>query len=232
MDNEFNDIVQKEIFEKVEISGDDILLWKKTVDDKNIYIAKTGVGPVSAAYYLSQLVKLINFNEIILLGLGGGVDAQLDPGDIIVGSSIVQHDAICSFDDRIEFMACGELHLSIQPEHRKDIYIPTTAMLNQKYSTYLKNNMFNVFSGTIASGSEFVGSKSRKLNLKSKLNELMLIDMEACSVAYICERKKIPFTVIKTVADSIKNNSVNEYKDFINSNKRKCAEVYQCIVLS
>src|SRR5690606_8014623 len=124
-------------------------------------------------------------------------------GDICIGTSVIQHDAICSYDDRIEQMACGELHLSLEPKDRPSIKISSENNLNERIGIYLKNKGFNVFTGDILSGSEFNASITRKEAMKDKFKNAILIEMEACAVGYICKKFNTPFTVIKTVADTL-----------------------------
>jgi nucleoside phosphorylase len=53
--------------------------------------------------------------------------------------------------------------------------------------------------------------------------------MEACGAGLICKRLGIPFSVIKTVADTLNAAPDKEYKDFLSSNAQKCADVFDFV---
>jgi adenosylhomocysteine nucleosidase len=225
MDNEFKDCLEKEKFTSSQVSSFGIDLFKNESKGKVIYIAKTGVGPINAAATTALILDHLKIDLVLLLGLGGALDTRLELGDVCVGTHIIQHDAICSYDDRVEQMACGELHLSLKPNERPDIKISTNHFINEKIGGYLREKGFHVFAGDILSGSEFNASINKKKQMKERFKNAILVEMEACSVGLICKKMGIPFSVIKTVADTASNSPDKEYKDFINSNAKKCADV-------
>jgi 5'-methylthioadenosine/S-adenosylhomocysteine nucleosidase len=229
MDSEFKDVISDMEFIQEKNNNFEYQIWKKRSFEKNISVTRTGVGPINAAINLSLLLEKEHFDEVILLGLGGGIDPSLCVGDVVIASSVVQHDAICSFDDREELMACGELHLSLPEEKRMPIFMSTSINLNDKYFEYLTKGGFRVHSGIVASGSEFVGSIQKKTKIAKMIPGALLVDMEACSISYICKKKEINFSIIKTVADTLTRDATKEYINCIQSNSLKCANIVKCI---
>jgi len=65
--------------------------------------------------------------------------------------------------------------------------------------------------------------------MKERFKNGVLIEMEACGAGLICKRLGIPFSVIKTVADTLNVAPDKEYKDFIASNVQKCADVFDFV---
>lgn len=204
-------------------------LWMETSYDHEIYLAQVGVGPISAAMALTELVKFCDPQLVVLLGLGGGMDDQLGAGDVVVATSVIQHDAICSYEDRVELMATGELHLSLKPSERKDIRIHCSSDIQNIFVNELVASGHKVHRGTVLSGSEFVGAKCRKISLKQMINDGLIIDMEAAAVAFVCKKKNIDFSIIKTVADTYSDKASDEYVDYIKSSAAKCADVIKII---
>jgi adenosylhomocysteine nucleosidase len=229
MESEFRDVVTDGAFIEDKKLNTEYPLWRKITHDKSITLTRIGVGPINAAMNLSVLLEREHFDEIVLLGLGGGIDPKLSVGDIVIASSVVQHDAICSFDDRDELMACGELHLSVQIHDRKPIQMVATSRLNEMYKNHLEVDGLKVFSGIVASGSEFVGSFNKKNIIRKMIPGALLVDMESCSISYICTKKGISFSVIKTVADTLNKDASKEYIDCIESNSRKCANIFKLL---
>ena len=230
MDNEFNDCIKgqevySEIFSKFNI---ETCLIKN--NNKNFFFAKTGVGPINASLVSSLLVEKFPIDLVVLLGLGGALDSELNLGDICLADSIIQHDAICFYDDKLEQMASGQLHLSLKENERENIKIEASKQINEEVSTYLKGTGFKIKQGDIVSGSEFSAGINRKLDLKSRFPNAVMVEMEAAAIALVAKRAKIPFIVAKTVADTIKSSPSSEYSNFIQSNEKKCVDIFNCLV--
>lgn len=227
MDAELSYCLETFSFDKKKMTIMDLDVYVYTYADKSIYLAKTGVGPINAGAVTALLLNEVKFDSVLLLGLGGAIDQRLEVGDVCVGTHVIQHDAICSYDDRIEQMASGDLHLSLAPKDRPSIETPTDNNLNEKIGAYLKSKGFNVFTGTILSGSEFNASKIRKGSMKDKFKLGLLVEMEACGVALICKRLGVSFAVIKTVADTLSASPDKEYVDYVTSSSKKCADIFE-----
>lgn len=229
MDAELSYCLKTFSFEKktMTILGLDVYVY--TSENKNIYLAKTGIGPINAGAVTALLFNEVKFDFVILLGLGGAIDQRLEVGDVCIGTHVIQHDAICSYDDRVEQMASGELHLSLDPKDRPSIKTSTDNIFNERIVNYLGNKGLNVFTGSILSGSEFNASKIRKGLMKEKFKDGILIEMEACGVALMCKRLGVAFSVIKTVADTLSEAPEKEYQDYIVSSAKKCADIFDFV---
>lgn len=229
MDSELSCSMEKFPLEKKQVTSLGIEIYAHESDKKSIFLAKTGVGPINAGAVTALLSNELKPDLVLLLGLGGAIDRRLVPGDVCIGTHVIQHDAVCSYDDRLEQMASGELHLSLDPKDRPDIKLLTNSFINERISLYLKNKGYNIFTGHILSGSEFIGSIVRKELMSERFKNAVLIEMEACGAGLICKRLDIPFSVIKTVADTLSAAPDKEYKDFLDSNAQKCADVFDFV---
>ncbi len=230
IDQEYQDALGQGNFEQVAIGKTKIPVHYSSQGTKNIYFAKTGIGPINSSFVTGLLLQEFSIDHVLLLGLGGAVDSKLRVGDICIASHIIQHDAICSFDNRLEQMACGEPHLSITPSDRASIKIATSSEMNEHLAKYLVAQGFQVHSGDILSGSEFCGSHERKQILKERFKNSMMVEMEASGVAYICNKHRVPFSVIKTVSDTVAKEATTEYLDYLSSNAKKCTNICVSVV--
>ncbi|AHZ85147.1 5'-methylthioadenosine/S-adenosylhomocysteine nucleosidase [Bdellovibrio bacteriovorus] len=200
-------------------------VWKLQRNEAEILIAETGIGPINASSVLTSFLSNHKFDVVLLLGLGGAVDPALKLGDVCIATDVIQHDAVCSSDHGLEYMASGELHLSLPKEKRKPLKIKASTHWNQKIDSLLKNQPGTVHHGIVLSGSEFVGGTVRKSLLKRTFADALLVDMEACSVAYLCEKAQVPFVIAKTVADTTQSKPTEEYVNFLTSSQKKTADI-------
>ncbi|UXR66082.1 5'-methylthioadenosine/S-adenosylhomocysteine nucleosidase [Bdellovibrio bacteriovorus] len=200
-------------------------VWELAKTPVRILAAQVGIGPINASSVLTTLLSECKIDAVLLLGLGGAIDDRLKIGDTCISTHVIQHDAVCSKSNGIEYMACGEAHLSLQPHQRPNIRLESSPEFSQELARYLRQHGHRVHEGTILSGSEFVGSHSKKLHLKQVFNDALMVDMEACAIAYLCNKAQIPFTIAKTVADTLSPSPSEEYLDFLKSSSKKALDI-------
>lgn len=230
MENEFSDCTKDKTIQSSMITKFNINSSILKENGKSFIFAQTGVGPINASLTSSLLIESYPIDLVVLLGLGGALDSSLNLGDICIADNIIQHDAICAYDDKTEQMACGELHLSVPASQRANIKIEASRSINEKVSEYLKESGFKVKSGDIVSGSEFSAGINRKLSLKERFPDATMVEMESSAIAFVAKKANIPFIVVKTVADTINSTPSDEYTNFIQSNQKKCVDIFNCLV--
>ena len=75
-----------------EIKHYDLIFYKGKINSKNIVLVKCGVGKVNAARTTQILTDKFNVKSIINVGSAGGLNNNLEVGDIVIGKELVQHD--------------------------------------------------------------------------------------------------------------------------------------------
>jgi nucleoside phosphorylase len=167
----------------------------------NVYLAGAGVGTANAAAATAVLAEKLSLDAVLLLGVGGSLSSSLEIGDTVVASRILQHDCRLTLDGgRSEFMAPGELHLSLSPELRPSPFIPVDPIWRDWLTRAAGGR---AVAGLLLSGNEFVGSASRKAELAKLAPDALLVDMEAAGVAQIARKLGLPFGAAKTVSDRL-----------------------------
>lgn len=201
------------------------------LDGKNtIFVMESGVGPVSSGIMCERYIKKYSIDLVVLVGLAGGLDQSLREGDHIIGRRIYQHDAFCEYENKIEPMAPGRLHLSLSPSERPNVFLETSEKYSKIISDYLLSMGEKVQSGDIVSGSSFIGRQSSKIKLKERFPDSLAVEMEGIGVALAANNNDIPFVIAKTLADSINKSITNDYIDFVKSEKEKCANIISCFL--
>ena len=72
--------------------------WKDFVyhsarfNDKEVIIAKTGVGKILAAMITQKMIDIFNPSAIFCTGIAGSLNPELEIGEILLGTDSVQHD--------------------------------------------------------------------------------------------------------------------------------------------
>ncbi len=192
--------------EMTEISEEkigDISFFRGKLCDREVVFVQSGIGKVNAAVTTTLLIYRYEVNQIIFSGVAGSLDNRICVGDIVVSEDLVQHDFdACEFGyrkgqipdmDTWSFKADRELL-----ERCRKIEIPG----------------YKMFHGRILTGDQFINRKEEKEQLGRSF-EALCTDMESGSVAQVCYRFGVKFIVIRSISDSLTDESGMEYDKFV-----------------
>ena len=195
--------IKKEIENIKEIVINEISFVTGKFNEKEIVFVQSGIGKVNAAITATLLIEKFNVKEVIFSGVAGSLDARLKIGDVVIGRDIVQHD--------VDATAFGYKMGQIPQmkewafESDKDL-IEKTAKIN--------NINHQILLGRILTGDQFISKKDVKIQLGKDFDALC-VDMESGAVAQVCARLGIKFLIIRSISDSITDDSGMEYTSFV-----------------
>ena len=66
--------------------------FEGTLNGVEVVIVRSGIGKVNAGICTQILADLFDVTHIINTGIAGSLDAQIDIGDIVVSTDVLQHD--------------------------------------------------------------------------------------------------------------------------------------------
>jgi adenosylhomocysteine nucleosidase len=201
MAEEVNIIKDEMQFSYEEIIGK-FTFYIGSLRDRKIVLAESGIGKVNASMLATIMIIKFNVKAVCFSGVAGALDKRLKIGDVVIGEKMMQHDMdVTEFGlkkgeiprmDTSEFLSNGRL-MEIVKEHK------------------LPNN--KTYIGTIISGDQFVSSKDLKESLAKDFNA-MCVDMESAAVAQVCHRLDKKCLIIRSISDSVTNDSTMEYSKF------------------
>ncbi len=195
--------IKKEIENIKEIVINEISFFTGKFNEKEIVFVQSGIGKVNAAITATLLIEKFNVKEVIFSGVAGSLDTRLKIGDVVIGRDIVQHD--------VDATAFGYKMGQIPQmkewafESDKDL-IEKTAKIN--------NINHQILLGRILTGDQFINKKDVKIQLGKDFDALC-VDMESGAVAQVCARLGIKFLIIRSISDSITDDSGMEYTSFV-----------------
>lgn len=190
------------------------------------YTLLSGMGPINASARLTLVLHQLQIDDVLLLGVAGGLTEKTSIGDLVISTAVYQHDYYSSLESGDFRMRSGELILSSEQGRAHDPLISANHDLIEKcFKTEISNH--GVFKGIVASGSEFVGRGQRKLAIAGLEDGLLAVDMEACAVANICLQFKKPFVVAKTISDTLQTDGTieSDFLKFLKLASQNAAEV-------
>ena len=196
------DIIKDEIqFSYEEIIGK-FTFYIGSLRDRKIVLAESGIGKVNASMLATIMIIKFNVKAVCFSGVAGALDKRLKVGDVVIGEKMMQHDM-----DVTEFgLKKGEI-----PRMDTSEFLSNRRLMEIVKEHKLPNNQ--TYIGTIISGDQFVSSKDLKESLAKDFNA-MCVDMESAAVAQVCHRLDKKCLIIRSISDSVTNDSTMEYSKF------------------
>ena len=199
-------------------------------------------GKVAAATTVTTLINKFQITELIFTGVAGAIDSELNIGDIVLGSRLIQHDMDARpLMQQFEIPLLSRIYLESDANllHCSSIAIGEL-LANKKLHSVISDEDLNSFNitqpnfvvGDIASGDQFFSSNEKKYNLHKQLPTILCVEMEGAAVAQVCFEHEIPFVIIRTISDVADDNSPIDFPSFINKISSKyAAEIIKNIYL-
>ena len=199
-----------------EIKYYDLTFYKGKINLKNIILVRCGIGKVNAARTTQILTDKFNIKSIINVGSAGGLNNNLEIGDIIIAKELVQHD----FD--------------ITPFGHEKGYITDTGKFfkcdEELINTFknIKIEGIKIMTGIIASGDIFCTDEYMKKKIREKFNA-DCCEMEGAAIAQVCYLNKVPFLAIRAVSDIPNGKNYIDFDKFIKLASKNCAQIIEKI---
>lgn len=185
-----------------------LIFYKGNLLSKEVVLVKAGIGMVNSSISTTLLIEKYKADKIIFSGVAGGLSKDLKVLDIVIGDSFVEY----GFD----VTAFGYKKGQRAGTKERDI------RASEEMIEITKHIDTKVHYGRIASSDVFVDSFEEKLRIKNEF-EASAVDMESAAVAHVCELFNIPYLIIRSISDTLGDDSELEYKEFVNiaSNQSK-----------
>ena len=198
----------------------DLIFDEATLNNQNIILTDSGIGKTNAARTTQILIDYYKPEAIFNIGVAGGIAKNLKVGDIIISTSLVQHD----FDITAFNHSKGYI-----PNLGNNIPIDNNLLNTTK--TILDTNNISYKEGLIASGDIFCTKESMATKINTQFNALC-VEMEGASIAQTAYLSKTPCLVIRSISDCPDNNNKVTYEEFLETSSNKVAQIMYAILIN
>lgn len=198
----------------------DLTFYEATLNNQNIILTESGIGKTNAARTTQILIDYYKPEAIFNIGVAGGIAKKLEVGDIIISTSLVQHDFdITAFDHPKGYI----------PNIGNAIPIDNNLLNTTK--TILDTNNISYKEGVIASGDIFCTKESMATKINTQFNALC-VEMEGASIAQTAYLSKTPCLVIRSISDCPDNHNKVTYEEFLETSSKKVAQIMYAILIN
>lgn len=204
--------------------------WCGELQGQSVVLGLSRIGKVAAATTTAVLIESFGVGRVVFTGVAGGVGADVQVGDVVVGSSFVQHDM-----DASPLFPRYEIPLTGQAVFLGDAAL--TAQLRQASQSALRSTLVagyraQVHLGLIASGDRFVNGAAESSVLVEALQSAgylpLAVEMEGAAVAQVCADYGIPFAAVRTISDRADDSAHVEFPHFVTT----VASVYARLIIA
>ncbi len=186
-----------------------------------VVLAWTGVGKVNAAMTTTLLLEHFHPTRVIFTGIAGGVDPNLEPGDIVIARQTAYHDMGTLGPQGLEY---GGVKSRMTGEPNP-VFFPADAVLLTAAEKAAKSMTFGaiglqtgerppkVVVGTVVTGDVFVASTAKSAELAKDLGACA-VEMEGAAVAQLCYQRGIGCLIIRSISDKADRSAVMDKQLF------------------
>jgi adenosylhomocysteine nucleosidase len=185
-------------------------------------LALSGVGRVNTAMNVALIAREFNPDEMINVGSAGGLQVNQKILDIVIPNEVV------AVDVDLTALGCeyGQI-LSSPKSYFSD------AKMREKLIEAAKD-LTTVHIGTVGSSEAFICHEEQVNEIRRRFNNAVVcVEMEAFSIAVVCDRFNIPFAVIRSLSDVPAKGEGNEhdFNEFLDKASKNAAQLlYKYII--
>lgn len=181
-----------------------LTFYTGVMHDKDIVLLETGIGKVNAAIGATLMIEAFDVEEIVFTGVAGGINEELDLGDVVISRDLIQHDFDTSaFGDKLGMIPRMDNSIFKADDELIELAVNAGKKLKGK-----------VVVGRVLSGDQFIASPEKIAFLKKEFNG-DCTEMEGAAVGHVCQVLDIPFVVIRTMSDKANSDAHTDYATFM-----------------
>ena len=230
-------LIEDQVGQRRERMIDGIRFGSGKLHDRDVVGTWTGVGKVNAAMTTTLLIEHYKPQHIIFTGIAGGVNPDLQPGDIVIAEKTAHHDMGTIWP---EGLFCKGVKSRLDG-YENPVFFPADLELVKlaqqaadqvglaSVKTFKGNRNPKIIRGVVVTGDSFIASTDKCAELRKKL-EADAVEMEGAAVAQICYQREIAHLVIRSISDNADEGAVLDKQTFYILAARNSAKLVTEIV--
>lgn len=208
-----------------------------SIAGRPVVVAWTGVGKVNAAMVATLLIEHFEPTLIIQTGIAGGVDPNLEPGDIVIARQTGHHDMGYVGPEGFEpggvrNRLTEDVNPTFFPADPNLLAVAQRAAGRTRFDPIAHRNGERpprVLVGTLVTGDTFIASRSKCEELAQRF-EADAVDMEGAAVAQVCHQRGVAHLILRSIADKADESAVVDKQRFYTLAAENAAALVQEIL--
>lgn len=179
--------------------------YEGIIAGKKVVVVRSGIGKVNAGICAQILADVFSVDAIINTGIAGSLNKNINIGDIVLSTDVVQHD----------MDATGFGYRKGQIPQMPVFFFNADDNLRRLAAEVCRevNPDIQVFEGRIASGDQFVCDQDVKNQIVSEFSAYAT-EMEGAAIGQAAYLNEIPFLVVRAISDKADGSAQMDYSEF------------------
>jgi adenosylhomocysteine nucleosidase len=202
-------LLEKQMMDKHEEKIQGLRFVTGTLAGRHVVLAQCGMGKVNAAITTTLMIDHFKPTEVIFTGIAGGINRQLRPGDLVIGSEVGQHDYGTINGQKLtregtENPITGKKNPILFPADSRLVRLASEAGKHIRLDpvqSCKERRVPKITEGVIATGDVFVASEEKCEDLRCSL-KADAVEMEGGSVGQVAYQMGVPFLIIRSLSDN------------------------------
>ncbi|MFZ5966298.1 MAG: 5'-methylthioadenosine/adenosylhomocysteine nucleosidase [Bacillota bacterium] len=191
--------------------------FKGKLEHRPVVIVRSGIGKVNAALCAQILISEYQASAIINTGVAGAIYEQLEVGDIVVSTDVIEHD--------FDVTSFGTYRLGEIPRMDTYIFKADETLIDVAMKAGLKENRkHKTIKGRVLSGDIFVASSEKKELLWNEF-EGYCTEMEGAAIGHVCYVNAVPFVIIRAISDKADGTADVNFNEFVHEAAHNSSEI-------
>ena len=208
-----------------------------TLNGRQVVVGRTAAGKVNAAIAATILIGYFNPAALIFSGTAGALDQALYPGDVVIGTGVVQHDFGVLIGGGIQRRGVrnsvtGEIDPLIVPAPEALLAAARRAVEGltlKRIETSDGARLPRIVEGVIVTGDAFLSDPAKRDEMRSSLTA-SAVEMEGAAMVQACRQFSIPCLVVRSITDRADGQATASYKQFISAASENAAALVAAII--
>lgn len=175
--------------------------------DQPVVVCKSGVGKVNASVCTQIMIDDYHVSSVIVTGVAGGVDPELEIGDIVISTDCVQHDVDASALETLGVQR-GEI-----PFTDTSVFIADETLIALAQKSGQRLSGVKVKTGRVLSGDQFIADREQVDALYHMFGGAC-VEMEGAAVGHVCHLNAVPFVIIRSLSDKADGSAHINFVEF------------------
>ena len=208
-----------------------------TLNGRKVVVGRSGTGKVNAAIAATVLIGHFSPSALFFSGTAGAIDQALRPGDVVIGTGVVQHDVGVLTQGDIQRRGLrnavtGEMDPLIVPAPEalltaarrtmEGLTLPAIESADGKRTP-------RIVEGVIVTGDVFMSDAARRDELRSSFGA-SAVEMEGAAMVQVCRQFSVSCLVIRSITDRADGQAMTNYKQFIAAASENAAALVAAII--
>lgn len=159
--------------------------YRGTLAGKACVVCCAGMGKANAAAATQVLITKYGADRIVFSGIAGNVSGRVGLGDVVIGKTVVYHDA--------------ELSMLCQSAPYLREYAGDPALIAAAEAACAQAGV-RCLAGRIATGDRFVGDTATKNDIAARCAP-DCVEMEGAAVSQIAAKNGVPCVILRAMSD-------------------------------